>query len=116
MELETNLDHSPNEALREIAEALLKISDRYCEGRIGELLDDQQLTGVPAQHNWEALRYLIALGLAGGGIIGVATPGVVPESAQPYVYGIVLIAAFVIVLGRSFRRAIDVFSAITGGL
>ncbi|MFF4147304.1 hypothetical protein ACFY0A_39755 [Streptomyces sp. NPDC001698] len=114
MELETKLDHAPNEAVREIAEALLTIADRYCEARIGELLDDQQLTDVPPQRNWEALRYLTAFVLAGGGITGLETAGVVPESAQVYVYGTVWGAACVIAFGRNFRRALDVLSTITG--
>ncbi|MFJ6565513.1 hypothetical protein ACIQMV_37865 [Streptomyces sp. NPDC091412] len=115
MKLETKLDLAPNEALREIAEALLTISDRYCEGRVGEFLDDQQLTSVPPQRNWEALRYLAAFVLAGGGIAGLATTGAVPESAETYVYGSAVGAACVIAFGRNFRRALDVVSTITGG-
>ncbi|POX57517.1 hypothetical protein C3492_43150 [Streptomyces sp. Ru62] len=115
LEIEAKLDRTPSDALRELAEALLTIADRYCQGRVGELLDEEQLTGVPHQRNWDVLRYLIALVLAGVAITGVAITGVVPESAETYVYGILLVAAFAIVLGRHFRRAFDVLTVITGG-
>ncbi|MEU5666559.1 hypothetical protein [Streptomyces longwoodensis] len=113
-EIEARLDRAPDDAVRELAEALLTIADRYCQGRLGELLDQEQLTGVPHQRNWDTLRYLIALTLAGGGITGLAITGSVPESAETYVYGILLISAFVVAFGRNFRRALDVISVISG--
>ncbi|KAK1179708.1 hypothetical protein B7755_017085 [Streptomyces sp. NBS 14/10] len=114
-ELEAKLDCSPNDARRELAEALLTIADRYCQGRVGDLLNEAQLTGVPTQRNWEALRYLFAFLLAAGDVIGVAKSGIVPEDAQQIVYALVCGIALVLAFGRQFRRAIDVFSAITGG-
>ncbi|MFD8774497.1 hypothetical protein [Streptomyces sp. NPDC059916] len=113
--LESKLDHAPSEALRDIAEALLTISDRYCETRLGELLNEEQLNGVVPTRNWDVLRYLTAFVLGAGGVTGLALTGVVPESAEPFVYPIVLMTAFVIAFGRDLRRAIDVFSVITGG-
>ncbi|MEV6123970.1 hypothetical protein AB0M23_26265 [Streptomyces sp. NPDC052077] len=113
-ELEVKLDRSPDEARREIAEALLIIADRYCQGRVGALLDEGRLDGIPPQRNWEALRYLIALLLAAGGITGLAITGIVPESAESMVYVLVGAMAFVIALGSQFKRALDVYQAIVG--
>ncbi|MEU9204821.1 hypothetical protein [Streptomyces sp. NPDC048332] len=114
--LESKLDHTPHDALRDIAAALLSISDRYCETRLGELLDEEQLTGVAPKRNWDVLRYLTAFVLGAGGVTALANTGFIPESAEPFVYPLVLATAFLIAFGRDLRRAIDVFSAITGGL
>ncbi|WP_331761949.1 hypothetical protein [Streptomyces sp. NBC_01546] len=114
--LESKLDHAPNEALRDIAEALLTISDRYCQTRIGELLDEDQLNDIEPQRNWDVLRLLTAYVVGAGGVTALALTGVLPESAEPYVYTLVLAAAFLIAFGRNVRRTIDVLSAITGGV
>lgn len=113
-DLEAQLDQDPRHALHEITEALLTIADRYCEGRIGALLNEDRLTGVPRQRDWDALRYLIALLLAAGGITALALTEFIPESAQGYIFIIVALAAFVIAFGRKFRRALDVVSVIAG--
>ncbi|WP_406187213.1 hypothetical protein [Streptomyces sp. NBC_01006] len=114
--LEIKLDHAPNEALHDIAEALLTISDRYCQTRLGELLDEDQLNDIEPQRNWDVVRLLTAYAVGAGGVTGLALTGVVPENAEPYVYTLVLAAAFLIAFGRNVRRTIDVLSAITGGV
>ncbi|MFD5006235.1 hypothetical protein ACFWMV_25365 [Streptomyces mutabilis] len=111
-DLEAQLDQTSGDALQEPAEALLTVADRYCQGRSGALLDEEQLTGIPRQRSWDVLRYLIALALAAGGITAIAVTKVVPESAEPYV--IVVVVSFVLIFGRGFRRAIDVIGVIAG--
>lgn len=113
--LEARLDQAPNEALREISDALLTIADRYCQTRLGELLDEEHLRDVPPQRDWDVLRYLTAFGLGAGGVTALALSGVIPESAEPYVYPIVLPTALLIAFGRNIRRTIDLLGAITGG-
>lgn len=113
--METELGRAPKEALSEIADALLTISDRYCETRLGQLLDEEQLREVQPLPNWEALRYLAALLLGAGGVIGLAVSGLVPESAEPIVYPLVVAAALVIAFGRDIRRVLDFLGAISGG-
>lgn len=114
MSFEAQLDRRPSEALRDIANALLTIADRYCHARVGELLDQEQLTGIPRQRNWEPLRYLIALGLGGAGVIALDKAGFVPEDARAIVYPLVILAGFVIAFGRNVRRVFDVIGVITG--
>jgi hypothetical protein len=114
-EIESKLDSAPADALRELAETLLTIADRYCQGRIGNLLNDEQLSGVNPQRNWEVMRYFVALTLAAGGIIGLGSSSLIPDGAESFVFGIVFVAAFLVAFGRNFRRYIDVISAITGG-
>ncbi|XVV34973.1 hypothetical protein ACQPXT_13395 [Streptomyces sp. CA-100214] len=113
-DLEAQLDQIPGHALRELAEALLTIADRYCQGRSGALLDEERLTGIPRQRNWDVLRYLIALLMAAGGITAIAVTKLVPESAESYIYLIVVVVSFVVAFGRNFRRAIDVMGVIAG--
>jgi hypothetical protein len=113
-ELEARLDQSPDDALKGIVDALLTISDRYCETRLGELLDEEQIKDVVAPRNWDVLRYLVAFLLGAGGVTALALSSVVPESAEPYVYPIVLATAFLVAFGRGVKRMVDVLSAITG--
>ncbi|MFF0693373.1 hypothetical protein ACFYU4_12155 [Streptomyces tendae] len=114
MGLEAQLDRRAAEALRDIADALLTVADRYCHARVGELLDEEQLTGIPRQRNWEPLRYLIAIGLGSAGVTVLDKAGVIPEDARAIVYPLVLLAAFVIAFGRNVRRVFDVIGVITG--
>ncbi|WP_431988082.1 hypothetical protein [Streptomyces parvulus] len=115
LELEIKIDQSPRDAHEEIAEALLTIADRYCLGRVGELLDQERLPPAPMQRDWDALRYLIAFLLAAGGVTALASAEAIPESAQQIVYALVCGMAIILAFGRKFRRAVDVFNAITGG-
>lgn len=112
--LEGKLDQDPSRALPEIAEALLTIADRYCAGRIGALLDEHHLVGTPRRRNWDALRYLVALVLAAGGITVLAVTESIPESAEPYIFVIVVVAAFVVAWGREVRRALEVLGIVSG--
>ncbi|MDN3249745.1 hypothetical protein [Streptomyces sp. ZSW22] len=114
-DLEAQLDRTSVDALRELAQALLTIADRYCQGRSGALLDEEQLTGIPKQRNWEPLRYVIALTLAAGGLVVLAKTGIVPKDAQEPIQFIVLALAFVIAFGGKIRRGLDLLGVITGG-
>ncbi len=114
-DLEAQLDRTSGDALRELAQALLTIADRYCQGRSGALLDEEQLTGIPKQRNWEPLRYVIALTLAAGGLVILAKTGIVPKDAQEPIQFIVLALAVVIAFGGKIRRGLDLLGVITGG-
>ncbi|MFE1791881.1 hypothetical protein ACFW7J_26400 [Streptomyces sp. NPDC059525] len=114
--IESQLDRDPNGAPREIATALLQIADRYCHARVGQLLDEEQLQDLPPQRNWEVLRCTSALLLGAGLIAGLALTGAVPESAEPFVYPMLVAATLLIGFGPRFRRAVELLNAILGAV
>jgi hypothetical protein len=113
-DLEFKLDHVPAEALRDISEALMKIADRYCQYRIGELLDGGELVSVP-ERDWDYVRYIVATVLSVGGVMALALSGVIPDGVQDFVYFCVVIVCVLIVFRRRFRHALDVLGSIAGG-
>ena len=114
-EIESRLDRDPDGALRDLADALLTLADRYCQGRVGHLLDDELLAGVRLRHRWEVARHLLALVLAAAGIVALGRSGLLPDGTESFVFGIVFVTAFLLALGRNFRRYLDVLNTITGG-
>ncbi|MEU9122808.1 hypothetical protein AB0C96_23590 [Streptomyces sp. NPDC048506] len=61
---EAGLDVEPEEAARNLARMMLKISERYAEGKVGALLDPGDLQDSQPRH--EALRLSFAVGLVAG--------------------------------------------------
>ncbi|MCQ4203086.1 hypothetical protein M4J06_000388 [Streptomyces coelicoflavus] len=114
-EIEARIDQAPNEALSEIATELLTIADRYCEGRVGALMDEERLADITVHRKREVLRLLIAFVLAIVGITGLARTGVVPNGAESLVYLLTFATALLLTFGRNFRRQLDVFAVVTGG-
>ncbi|MFD8387116.1 hypothetical protein ACFV2X_53025 [Streptomyces sp. NPDC059679] len=112
--LETNLDTNSDDALRDIADTLLTISDRYCHARLGALLEEAQLEGVDPLPDRDLLRWIAALVLAAGSVTGLALTGAVPEAAEPFVYPLTVLAALTVAFRRNVQRAIEVLGAITG--
>ncbi|MER6781666.1 MULTISPECIES: hypothetical protein [unclassified Streptomyces] len=61
-EAEARLDVNPKESARTIAGILLKVSTRYAEGRLGALLDEEDLSSVPLQpHRFKGVRLLVTV-------------------------------------------------------
>ncbi|GGK30126.1 hypothetical protein GCM10011583_72540 [Streptomyces camponoticapitis] len=58
--LEIKQDTEPLDALKELIETLLKIAERYTEGRIGALLSPEELVGVKPAPPREAVRFALA--------------------------------------------------------
>ncbi|MFD4711938.1 hypothetical protein ACFWN5_20025 [Streptomyces sp. NPDC058430] len=113
--IELRIDTEPDEALRELACALVQVSDRYCHARLGVLLDDHYLQGVEQPPNRELLRWVLALLVAGGSVTGLAVSGILPEPVEGIVYTIAILLSLTIVFGRKIQRSIEVLAAITGG-
>ncbi|MFG2357797.1 hypothetical protein [Streptomyces sp. NPDC048521] len=112
--LDARLDHEPDQALRDLADALLTISDRYCHARLGALLDETALRDVQPLPDREVVRWLLALTVAVVAVTGLALMGVVPESAESIVYPLIVAGALTIAFGRNLRRMIEVLGVITG--
>lgn len=86
----------PKEALEDLTVMLLTIAERYAEGRVGELLDEEQIgDATPVVHR-EHLRQAgvgvtVALVMVGASLVGV------PEGALTALLPVVVLALVVLV-------------------
>jgi hypothetical protein len=98
-------DSDPKEAARRLGELTLKISDRYSEGRLGVLLDDDELRPTVWQH--EAVRLAVSASL----IAAIAL------AAQAFDFPIPIVAASaVIIIAVAYRSAVMVGVTILAAL
>lgn len=111
---ESRLDASPAEGLRELAELLVTIAESYVQGRIGELLTDEDLQGVEPEPDRGRLRWFAALGLSIAAITGVALLDL-PSAAEPSIISGVALLVTGLVYGPSVRRAVDIIEISRGG-
>ncbi|MFF3534746.1 hypothetical protein ACFYXP_12470 [Streptomyces sp. NPDC002466] len=80
---EARQDSEPGRALEDLTVMLLTIAERYAEGRVNDLLDADQLTGVTPAAPKERLRMVvvgvvIVLVMAGAAILGLPDAALVP--------------------------------------
>lgn len=113
-ECETRLDSDPRPALEDLGERLLTVADRYCQGRVGALLDEAQLQGVTAGRDREWVRIVIWAVLTAGGVVGVSFAGL-SDGAEPIVMTLVGVFAGAVVFRRNVLRFFDLISLVGGG-
>lgn len=111
---ESRLDASPAEGLRELAELLVAIAENYVQGRIGELLGDEDLQDVEPEPDRGRVRWFAALGLSIAAITGVALLDL-PSAAEPSIISGVALLVTGLVYGPSVRRAVDIIEISRGG-
>ncbi|MFH8738875.1 hypothetical protein [Streptomyces sp. NPDC017964] len=114
-QVESKLDQNPNSALPEIASIMLQISSRYCEGRVGELIDPQQLEGIEVPRRFALARWLGSLATAACLVLAISYSGWVREDAQPLIYAIAVAVSLTIAFGANVRRNLEALGAIVGG-
>ncbi|MGW1047140.1 hypothetical protein [Streptomyces sp. NPDC002547] len=110
---EARLDVEPQAALRELVDLLLTIAERYCEGRVGALLDDAQLDGVEAGTDLDWLRFAVTAVLVGGSAIAVSQLGL-PDGAEPYVTVCAGLVCIAVVWRQRVQRGLDLLSVVFG--
>lgn len=110
---ERKLDTDRDQALKEIADLMLTICERYVDGRIGALLDESQLSGLEPVASREWLRLLMAVVLTVSCAWGIALLGL-PSSAVPYVMGGVGLLCFTAVFGQRSGRSLDLLDSVRG--
>ncbi|MFD8075511.1 hypothetical protein ACFV3E_23015 [Streptomyces sp. NPDC059718] len=110
---EARLDSDPRPALEELGGLLLTIADRYCQARVGALLDESQLQGAVAGPDREWIRTVVWAVLTIGGVIGVSRLGL-SDGAEPIVMACTAIAVAAVVWNRSVRRAFDIVGLALG--
>ncbi|MFD0265364.1 hypothetical protein ACFVGY_02040 [Streptomyces sp. NPDC127106] len=106
--MELELDRAPGPALRKLANMMVTIADRYAEGRLGALLDDD-LSAVDPYRKWlsDGKRHALALVLTVGSVFMVAVLDM-PQALEPYVVAGSAAAALALLKGpqtiADFRR------------
>ncbi|MET4926235.1 hypothetical protein P3L51_28435 [Streptomyces sp. PSRA5] len=110
-EAEARLDSEPRAALTDLARLLLTIADRYAEGRVGALLDQDRLDGVTPVRDRGAVRLVTATVLTALGVVAVAFLPL-PPMGEPFALGAAGIGVLALVHGRGTRCALDVVDAI----
>ncbi|WP_157875883.1 hypothetical protein [Peterkaempfera griseoplana] len=112
--LESKIDSAPREAYKELADALLTVADRYCAGRLGQLLDEEQLAGVQPPARRETLYWALSLLLTGGAVAGLAIWGIIPDGAETIVYSVVVALGLTIAFPANRSRLLEVLGAFGG--
>lgn len=110
-EAEARLDSEPHAALTDLAQLLLKIADRYAEGRVGALLDQDRLDGVTPVRDREVVRLITATVLTALGVVAIAFLQL-PPMGEPFALGAAGIGVLALVHGRGARPALDLADTI----
>ncbi|MFD5728435.1 hypothetical protein ACFWMT_20400 [Streptomyces sp. NPDC058368] len=111
---EGRLDSEPQAALEELGALLLKIADRYCESRVGAMLDQEQLGNVQPVPDREWMRIAIWASLSAGVVILISRASL-PDGAEPTVMVFAVLTIMAIVWNRRVRQALDLLGIVTGG-
>ncbi|MEV5449987.1 hypothetical protein [Streptomyces sp. NPDC052535] len=111
---EARVDSEGDEALEPLAALLITVGERIAEGRIGALLDADQIDAdlTPAR-DWEPLRLAVAAALVAGCAVGVGLLSL-PDGVDVYVIGGCSIVILAMLYGRRVHQVLDVISVIRG--
>ncbi|SHN37947.1 hypothetical protein SAMN05216499_1584 [Actinacidiphila paucisporea] len=110
---EGKIDSAPESALPNLAELVLRISENYIGGRIGQLLDDADLQGLEPVADREPLRIIAAACICGGTAVGISFTAL-PDEAKTYLIGVGGVIGLTIIYGRNARRAFDILATLRG--
>ncbi|MFF8432208.1 hypothetical protein ACF07Y_45190 [Streptomyces sp. NPDC016566] len=110
--VEARQDTAPAEALPELARMLLLIAERYAQGHLGQLLDEDQLPEeVP--HRWLWLRLLLGGMLITAALVAVAKAGI-PDGAGGPLAGLIITVGLVWIYRGSLPGLRDYISLSRG--
>ncbi|MEU2505990.1 hypothetical protein ABZ621_14900 [Streptomyces sp. NPDC007863] len=110
---EARIDRDPDDALKNLARMMLTIAERYTAGKVGALLDEEELAGLVAVADRESWRIAgTALVVAGVGA-GIALLDL-PSTAETYLIGGAGAAIVALLYGRRAHRGLDVLDAVRG--
>lgn len=112
---EARIDEEGTAAIPGLASMLMTVADRIAVGRIGALLDPQDLPSdlIPAR-DWEPVRLAAAAALIAASGVGVGLLNL-PDGADAYVVGGCGIVVLTLLYGRRAQQFIDLLSTIRGG-
>lgn len=100
----------PEEALPELATMLLVIAERYAQGRVSQLLDEEQLENVQVARDWAWLRLLSGGALITAALVGVTQIGLPDAAIGPITALLITLVLTMIYRGRlpSLSDLIDI--------
>ncbi|MBR8642751.1 hypothetical protein KEF29_34170 [Streptomyces tuirus] len=109
------IDQSPEDGLRELGLLLLQIAERQAEGRVGALLDEEQLAGIEpvTVRDWERLKLVVLLGICAMSAVGAHALDV-PGALLPYAVGGAGLATALLVYGSRARDGLDIIDSLRG--
>ncbi|MGW3105756.1 hypothetical protein [Streptomyces sp. NPDC001100] len=111
---ESLIDSDGIAALTRIAYLLTKIGERATEGRIGALLDPEDIdSNLTPARDWESLRLAAAAALVAACGVGVGLLDI-PDGASAYVIGGCGVAILVLLYGRRAHQFLDLLNTIRG--
>ncbi|MGW2713726.1 hypothetical protein ACWC4J_32840 [Streptomyces sp. NPDC001356] len=90
----------PSGALPELATMLLVIAERYAQGRVSQLLDDEQLENVQVPRDWGWLRLLFGGVLITVALVGVAQIGLPDTAVSPVAALLITLVLTMVYRGR----------------
>ncbi|MFH8472528.1 hypothetical protein [Streptomyces sp. NPDC018000] len=95
-EAEARQDSDPKQALQDMAVMLLTIAERYAEGRVSHLLDEEQIGDAPKVVHREGLR-LVALGGVVISAMAMAAFAGLPDAALTALLPLVVITVGILI-------------------
>ncbi|WP_157872286.1 hypothetical protein [Streptomyces silaceus] len=95
------IDADTAEVFEDLAKMLLKIAERYAEGRTGALLDPEDLAGAPKAVNREWIRLAGLGGTVAGTAVGASLLGL-PDSTTTVLVGVATLVAVGLFYGAKF--------------
>ncbi|MEU4504118.1 hypothetical protein [Streptomyces sp. NPDC024089] len=110
---ESRIDRDPDDALKDLARMMLTIADRYTAGKVGVLLDEEQLAGlvpVADREPWRIAGTALVVAGVGAGIALLDLPG----AAETYLVGGAGAATVALLYGRRAHRGLEVLDAVRG--
>lgn len=111
---EAALDVDGDAALPKLAGLLLKVAERYAEGRVGALLDPEDLENVTAVRDREPLRIATVVVLTVAGAMAVSLLSLPSAAEGPAIAGFGVLAV-IVTYGRNARQALEVLTPFGGG-
>ncbi|MER6138491.1 hypothetical protein ABT174_00315 [Streptomyces sparsogenes] len=108
---ESRLDTETDQALQDLATLAVKVADQYVAGRLGALLDENELTGLEPVSEHELLRMGLAVVLIAAAAVGVAVLNL-PAAAQTPLLGVSGVIILAVVFKRNYRAGLDILDSV----
>ncbi|MFF3466228.1 hypothetical protein ACWCQN_09755 [Streptomyces sp. NPDC001984] len=112
---EARVDRDGDVALAQLAAMVQTVAERIAVGRIGALLDEEDLDdSLRPVRDWEPFKLVVAALLIAGAAVGINFVHL-PAGADTYVIGACGIFVLTLLYGRRVQQFLDLLSTLRGG-